>query len=103
MDNTRDFYSLYGSSILSRRTKVISIKKSLTIKDKLAIMCSYSDQQGARMNVYTHRVTYLKFSEILKMNVEVTFRTTADMVAQHRAEAKKLAVADTVVIEQIED
>ena len=54
------------------------------------------------MNVYTHRVTYLRFSEILNLNVEVTFRTTTDMVAQHCAEAKKLAVADTVVIEQIE-
>ena len=54
------------------------------------------------MNVYTHRVTYLKFSETLNMNVEVTFRTTTDMVAQHRAAAKKLAVADTVVIEEIE-
>jgi hypothetical protein len=54
------------------------------------------------MNVYTHRVTYLRFSEILKMNVEVTFRTTPDMVAQHYADAKKLAVTDTVVIEQIE-
>jgi hypothetical protein len=74
----------------------------LTIKDKLAIMCSYSEKQGARMNVYTHRVTYLKFSEILEMNVEVTFRTTTDMVAQHYAAAKKLAVTDTVVIEQIE-
>jgi len=54
------------------------------------------------MNVYTHRVTYLKFSETLNMNVEVTFRTTTDMVAQHWASAKKLAVADTVVIEQID-
>ena len=54
------------------------------------------------MNVYTHRVTYLRFSEMLNMNVEVTFRTTTDMVAQHYAAAKKLAVTDTVVIEQIE-
>lgn len=54
------------------------------------------------MDVYTHRVTYLKFSETLNMNVKVTFRTTTDMVAQHRATAKKLAVADTVVIEKIE-
>ena len=63
-------------------------------------MYAYSEEQ--EMNVYTHRVTYLKFSEILNMNVEVTFRTTADMVAQHYADAKKLAVTDTVVIEQIE-
>jgi hypothetical protein len=54
------------------------------------------------MNVYTHRVSYLKFSEILNMNVEVSFRTTTDMVAQHLATAKKLAVTDTVVIEQID-
>lgn len=51
--------------------------------------------------MYTHKVSYRKFNNYLGWEVEVSFRTTADMVEAHKIGATKVKgfVKGSLVVE----